>query len=43
LIVRCGHLHRQVLKKTGDDEDLELCLHSLIDTNGKEAISAAAG
>jgi len=36
--VRC-----QILKKSGDDEDLELCLRSLIDVDGKEAISAAAG
>ena len=33
----------QVLNKSSEDADLELCLHSLIDTDGKEAVGAAGG
>jgi len=34
---------REVLNKSSEDADLELCLHSLIDTDGKEAVGAAGG
>ena len=32
-----------MLNKSSEDADLELCLHSLIDTDGKEAVGAAGG
>lgn len=33
----------QVLNKTSEEQDQLLLLHSLIDTEGKEAVGAAAG